>query len=176
MKTKIPRSHAPAWERKSTTFLYVLSHGFPASGQVQTNRPQPGQPDPYFCVTASVKSTPTTLAIVVNQASTSANSCIRSACVPFLSAEANSPTSSMNHMKVPSTPLAMSFSKYIRRISNWKSPKDIAEEVAIGWETFNLEGSFWGIYSACQIFCVRTGLKGTVPFSFTRKLGQSPNI
>ena len=55
----------------------------PHRAQVQTNWPQPGQPEPYFSCTASARSTPATLAIVASQASTSANSSRRSSCVPL---------------------------------------------------------------------------------------------
>ncbi len=52
----------------------ILFMVFPRLVQVHANWPQPGQPDPYFLATASARSTPTTLAIVASQASTSANS------------------------------------------------------------------------------------------------------
>ena len=47
-------------------------------GTVHTNRPQPGQPAPYFAWIAAVRSTPATLAMVASHASTSANSADRS--------------------------------------------------------------------------------------------------
>src|SRR5436190_7102015 len=99
-------------------------HGFSLSGQRQTNWPQPGQPRPYLFAIASERSTPATLAIVASQANTSANSSNRSWCEPLRSAVASSPTSSISHKNVPSTPRAWSFSKYIFRISACKSASD----------------------------------------------------
>src|SRR5262249_3012628 len=112
------------------TELHKLSNGFPASSQRQTSWPHPGQPDPYLVLTAAARSTFTTFAIVVSQASTSANSAACSSGVPSRSAAASSPTSSINHMNVPSTPRARSFSKSICRISDWKSSNEIDREVS----------------------------------------------
>src|SRR3569623_924612 len=95
---------SPAKTTLTVGGLSCGGHGFSASAQVQMICPQPGQPVPYFRITASDRSTPTTLAIVVNQASTSANSPSRSSCVPLRRQLANSPISSISHMNVPSTP------------------------------------------------------------------------
>src|SRR5262249_25158658 len=81
-----------------------VAHGFSASSHTQGAWPQPGQPPPYLARTAAVRSTPTPLASVASQASTSANSRARSRLLPPRSALASSPTSCMNHMNVPSTP------------------------------------------------------------------------
>src|SRR5262245_49791091 len=59
-------------------------------------------------------------ASVASHASTSANSITRSSCVPPRSAPASSPTSSMNHMKVPSIPRAPSLAPYMVRIRSWR--------------------------------------------------------
>ena len=57
---------------------------------------------------------------------------VRSSCVPFRSAAANSPTSSISHMNVPSMPRAMSFSRYMRRINCWNSASVISGRAAAG--------------------------------------------
>jgi hypothetical protein len=92
-------------------------YGLAASSHSQTISPQPGQPEPYLSSTARSRSTPATLAIVANQASTSANSADVAARSPTRNADANSPTSSINHMNVPSIPRASSFDEYIASIN-----------------------------------------------------------
>src|SRR5262249_17301317 len=79
--------------------------------------PQPGQPPPYLARTAASRSMPVTLASVTSQASVSANSSCSSSREPCRSAADNSPTSSMNHMKVPSTPRRLSLAPYMSRIT-----------------------------------------------------------
>src|SRR5204862_6982251 len=85
---------------------YCHPHGLSASSHTETGFAQPGHPEAYLRAIASVRSTPATLAIVANQASTSANSPKRSSCDPLRSAPASSPISSISHMNVPSTPRA----------------------------------------------------------------------
>ena len=87
--------------------------------QGQGMRPQVEQPAPNLARTAASRSTPATLANVASQASTSANSASRSLAEPPRRAAASSPTSSMNHMKVPSSPRRLSLAPKVSRISCW---------------------------------------------------------
>src|SRR5437868_7336992 len=73
------------------------------------------------------------LASVASHASTSANSSTRSSCVPPRSAADNSPTSSMNHMNVPSMPRAPSLAPYMVRISSCNWFRVIVSEAACGF-------------------------------------------
>src|ERR1700733_1266287 len=95
----------------------LFVHGFSPRSHRQTICPQPGQPRPYLSRTACSRSMPATLAIVTSHASTSANSAASSSFEPDRSAPASSPTSSISHMNVPSTPRAASLSEYISAIS-----------------------------------------------------------
>ena len=106
-----------------------LAHGFPASSHDADQLSAAGTARTVLPLrAASARSMPATLAIVVSQASTSANSAACSSCVPSRKAAANSPTSSISHMNVPSTPRARSFSRYISRISRWKSLSESGAE------------------------------------------------
>src|SRR5439155_24896287 len=102
-------------------------HGFSTVPQAQGVWPHPGQPAPYFRAIASSRSTPAMFARVASQARTSANSSTRSSWDPPRSAADSSPTSSMNHMNVPSAPRRPSFSPYMSRMSccNWPRVMDI---------------------------------------------------
>src|SRR5262249_8446430 len=92
-------------------------HGFSPAAHAHGTRWQPGQPPTYLAVTAASRSTPAVLASVASQASTSANSAANSARAwPPRRAAANSPTSSMNHMKVPSMPRRASLAPNVSRI------------------------------------------------------------
>lgn len=104
------------------------------------NFPQPGQPEPYFLAMASVRSTPATLAMVASQARTSANSPRRSSWVPLRREVASSPISSMSQRKVPSTPRAWSFSKYILWMRAWRSARETLGGVA-GWGAADWDGA-----------------------------------
>src|SRR5262249_9956362 len=68
------------------------------------------------------RSTPAMLASVASQARTSANSSSCSGWPPPRRAAASSPTSSMNHMNVPSTPRRLSLTPYSSRISCCNCP------------------------------------------------------
>src|SRR5262249_36131193 len=61
--------------------------------------------------------------IVANHARTSANSIASSSGVPSRKAAASSPTSSISHMNVPSTPRASSLLEYIFAINACKSAR-----------------------------------------------------
>ncbi len=81
-----------------------------------------GQPWPYLAWLTSSKSTSAMLAIVTNHANTSANSSFKfSRLVRPFKARASSPTSSVNHIHVDSTPRARSFSPKVFSICFWNS-------------------------------------------------------
>src|SRR6185503_16771692 len=80
--------------------------------------PHFGQPLAYRAAACS-RSTPARLASEPSHASTSPNSCTRSPSPR--SARATSPTSSVNHRNVPSTPRSVSRSTYVRRRTSWSA-------------------------------------------------------
>src|SRR5262249_18329240 len=91
--------------------------GLAAASQKPGVRWQYGQPVPYFDCTAFSRSMFAMLASVASQASTSANSNSNSAWFRVRSDADSSPTSSMNHIKVPSMPRRPSLAPYTSAIN-----------------------------------------------------------